>query len=158
MAEGIELRDVLDSTGVDTETANATNRGKIDITGVNGLTDAGAGDKFLADNGTYVAVEAGGGTGDGDMLTSVYDTEENGVIDNSELVNGLTVETAVPSGALFTDTIYNNTGVTIMQDKLITNNGFDRYNMNTLGVVEFCKSSASGIVYQYQALPSFCLF
>ena len=44
------------------------------------------------------------GTGDGDMLASVYDVNGNGVVDNAERVNGLTVETAVPAGAVFTDT------------------------------------------------------
>ena len=43
--------------------------------------------------------------GAGDMLKSVYDTNGNGVVDNAEKVNGLTVETAVPSGAVFTDTV-----------------------------------------------------
>ncbi len=47
-------------------------------------------------------------TGTGDMLRSVYDTNNSGVVDNSELVNGLTVLTAVPSGALFTDTTYTD--------------------------------------------------
>ena len=42
---------------------------------------------------------------DGDMTKLVYDTNSNGIVDNAETVNGLTVETAVPSGALFTDTI-----------------------------------------------------
>lgn len=42
----------------------------------------------------------------GDMLKSVYDTDNNGIVDNSEKVNNLTVETAVPSGAVFTDTTY----------------------------------------------------
>jgi len=45
------------------------------------------------------------GSGSGDMLTSVYDTNNNGVVDNSEKVNGLTVEKAVPANAVFTDTI-----------------------------------------------------
>lgn len=47
------------------------------------------------------------GAGGGDMLKSVYDTNNNGVVDNAALVNGLSVETAVPSGALFTDTTYS---------------------------------------------------
>ncbi len=51
------------------------------------------------------------GSGGGDMLRSVYDTDLSGVVDNSELVNGLTVETAVPTGALFTDTPYDDTEV-----------------------------------------------
>ncbi len=46
-----------------------------------------------------------GGGGGGDMYKATYDTTDNGVVDNSELVNGLTVETAVPVNALFTDTI-----------------------------------------------------
>ena len=42
----------------------------------------------------------------GVMTKSVYDTNNNGTVDNSEKVNGLTVETAVPAGAVFTDTTY----------------------------------------------------
>jgi hypothetical protein len=40
---------------------------------------------------------------------AIYDTTNNGIVDNAELINGLTVETAVPIGALFTDTVYNDT-------------------------------------------------
>jgi len=46
------------------------------------------------------------GTGSGDMLKSIYDTNQNGIVDNAEKVNGLTVETAVPINAVFTDTVY----------------------------------------------------
>ena len=47
-----------------------------------------------------------------DALTkAVYDTNDNGIVDDSELVNGLTVETAVPSGALFTDTTYTDSEI-----------------------------------------------
>ena len=42
----------------------------------------------------------------GDMLKETYDTNGNGTVDNSEKVNGLTVETAVPPLAEFTDTTY----------------------------------------------------
>ena len=52
-----------------------------------------------------------GSLGGGDMLKSVYDTTDNGIVDNSELVNSLTVETAVPSGAVFTDTVYDDTTI-----------------------------------------------
>ena len=48
------------------------------------------------------------GQGAGDMLKSTYDTNDSGVVDNAEKVNGLTVETAVPLGAVFTDTTYTN--------------------------------------------------
>lgn len=44
----------------------------------------------------------------GDMQKSVYDTNNSGVVDNAEKVNGLTVQTAVPIGAVFTDTIYTH--------------------------------------------------
>ena len=47
----------------------------------------------------------------GDMLKSVYDTNDNGIVDNAEKVNGLTVETAVPAGAVFTDTVYDDTAL-----------------------------------------------
>lgn len=50
-------------------------------------------------------------TGGGDMSKSTYDTGNTGVVDNAEKVNNLTVETAVPPGALFTDTIYNDTAI-----------------------------------------------
>lgn len=42
----------------------------------------------------------------GDMKKSVYDTNDNGIVDNAEKVNGLTVATAVPANAKFTDTTY----------------------------------------------------
>lgn len=44
--------------------------------------------------------------GMGDMLKNVYDTNNNGIVDNAEKVNGLTVLTAVPANAKFTDTTY----------------------------------------------------
>ncbi|MGO5359367.1 hypothetical protein ACTQYZ_08800 [Anaerofustis sp. LCP19S3_F7] len=50
--------------------------------------------------------------GSGDMLKSVYDTDGDGVVDiaenanNADKVNNLTVETAVPPDAVFTDTTY----------------------------------------------------
>jgi len=40
----------------------------------------------------------------GGMLKSIYDTDNNGIVDNAQLVNGLNVETAVPLNAVFTDT------------------------------------------------------
>ena len=49
--------------------------------------------------------------GYGDMLKSVYDSDSDGKVNsavNSDKVNGLTVLTAVPSGAKFTDTVYTH--------------------------------------------------
>jgi len=48
------------------------------------------------------------GVGVGDMLKATYDTTNNGIVDNAEKVNGKTVETNVPSGAVFTDTVYTH--------------------------------------------------
>ena len=42
----------------------------------------------------------------GMMKTDIYDKNQNDMVDNSEKVNGHTVETDVPQGAVFTDTIY----------------------------------------------------
>ncbi len=39
----------------------------------------------------------------GDMTQAVYDGNSDGVVDNAETVGGLTVLTAVPAGAVFTD-------------------------------------------------------
>ena len=64
----------------------------------------------LAD-GTRSWVEMSSGGGTGDMTKAVYDTNDNGIVDNAERVNGLTVETAVPVDAVFTDTIYDDTAV-----------------------------------------------
>ena len=44
---------------------------------------------------------------DGDMKKSIYDADNSGVVDNAEKVNNKTVETSVPSGAVFTDTTYS---------------------------------------------------
>lgn len=47
------------------------------------------------------------GAGVGDMLKSTYDKDGDGIVDNAAKVNNLTVLTAVPTGAKFTDTTYN---------------------------------------------------
>ena len=39
----------------------------------------------------------------GDMAKAVYDTDNNGIVDNAEQVNNLTVQTAVPANADFSD-------------------------------------------------------
>ncbi len=57
-------------------------------------------------------------SGTGDMLASVYDTNASGVVDNSELVNGLSVDTAVPVSALFTDTVYDASATLVDSDTL----------------------------------------
>jgi hypothetical protein len=61
------------------------------------------------------------GTGSGDMSKIVYDTNDNGIVDNSEKVNGHTVLSDVPTNAIFTDTTYSaGTGISI--DNGVINN------------------------------------
>lgn len=78
---------------------------------LNGLVGA-KGEPFTYDDFTPEQLEllkgpkGDSGEGTGDMLASVYDTNNNGVVDNAEKVNGFTVETDVPTGAKFTDTTY----------------------------------------------------
>ena len=60
---------------------------------------------------TFQVYNGADGLGAGDMLKSVYDTDGDGKVnasDNADTVNGKTVETNVPSGAVFTDTIYTH--------------------------------------------------
>ncbi|EDS73015.1 hypothetical protein ANASTE_00730 [Anaerofustis stercorihominis DSM 17244] len=54
----------------------------------------------------------------GDMRRSVYDPDGDNIVDiakqadNADTVNNLTVETAVPENAVFTDTTYNEVSIT----------------------------------------------
>lgn len=67
-------------------------------------------------NGTHTATILDGidGTGSGDMTKSVYDTNNNGIVDNAEKVNNHTVQSDVPANAVFTDTTYTaGTGIAI---------------------------------------------
>ena len=47
-------------------------------------------------------------TSDGAMQKTTYDADGDGIVDNAKKVNTHTVETDVPSGAVFTDTIYDD--------------------------------------------------
>lgn len=62
----------------------------------------------LENDKNYVTQEDLGSAGYGDMVRSVYDTNNNGIVDNAEKVNGFTVGTNVPANAKFTDTIYTH--------------------------------------------------
>lgn len=53
----------------------------------------------------------GAGTGTGDMVKANYDANDNGIVDDAERVNGHTVDSDVPAGAKFTDTVYDDTEV-----------------------------------------------
>lgn len=61
-------------------------------------------------NGTHTATILDGEDGSaasGDMKKEVYDTNNNGIVDNAEKVNNHTVEKDVPANAVFTDTTYS---------------------------------------------------
>lgn len=62
---------------------------------INGLSLVGAGN---------ITIEPGGTISTGDMLRATYDVNSNGIVDNAELVNGHSVNSDVPSNAVFTDT------------------------------------------------------
>ena len=47
----------------------------------------------------------------GDMHTDVYDINKNGIVDDAEKVNGHSVYKDVPSDAVFTDTVYDDTTI-----------------------------------------------
>jgi len=60
--------------------------------------------------------------GIGDMEKSVYDTDNDGIVDNAEKVNGYYVNCDVPSDAVFTDTTYTaGTGISISAGNVISN-------------------------------------
>ena len=48
--------------------------------------------------------------------------------------------------------------IDIIQEKMITNNGFDRYNLDTLGVTEYCPNAVAGDVYQFQNVAGVMTF
>lgn len=68
----------------------------------------------LPTNSTYwlmIAQKGQDGLGSGDMLKSVYDTNNNGIVDKSEdanTVGGFTLGMNVPAGSKLTDTIYDD--------------------------------------------------
>ena len=99
-------------------------------TGTAGTTDTytvwlDAGETVSA--GTFNVYNGADGLGAGDMLKATYDTNNSGKVDDAEKVNGLTVETAVPSGAVFTDTVYNPAATEALTNKTIDN------ILNTIG-------------------------
>lgn len=61
-------------------------------------------------NGEHTATILDGEDGSGSsggMKKEVYDTNDNGIVDNAEKVNNHTVQTDVPANAVFTDTVFS---------------------------------------------------
>ena len=103
------------ATGAKGDTGNtgATGNGIASVARTSGPGAPGTTDTYtitFTDNTTFdfTVYNGADGLGSGDMLKATYDTNNSGVVDNAEKVNGLTVLTAVPSGAVFTDTIYTH--------------------------------------------------
>lgn len=61
----------------------------------------------------------------GNMHTDVYDINKNGIVDDAEKVNGHSVYKDVPSDAVFTDTVYDDTTI----------RGQVRANMNNIDLL-----------------------
>ena len=59
-----------------------------------------------------------------DMLKTTYDTNANWIVDNAEKVNWLTVETAVPLNAKFTDTPYTDAEIKVKYENNANTNAF----------------------------------
>ena len=96
---------------ITSKTTNGAETSVMNISGVNtsfdgpvSVSNAPTSDNHVV-NKKYVD-DAMASAGMGDMLKNVYDTNNNGIVDNAEKVNGLTVLTAVPANAKFTDTTY----------------------------------------------------
>lgn len=85
---------------------------------------------------TFTVNDGLDGVGIGDMLASTYDTNNNGIVDNSEKVNGLTVKTAVPANAVFTDTVYDDTAILsaieTKQDTLVSGTNIKTVNSSSI--------------------------
>lgn len=89
---------------------NADNTAANETSHANVLVDSDAVSPVTLTNKLITQTDIGA-LGSGDMTKAVYDTTNNGVVDNAEKVNGLTVGTAVPLGAVFTDTVYDDTAL-----------------------------------------------
>ena len=96
---------------ITSKTTNGAETSVMNISGVNtsfdgpvSVSNAPTSDNHVV-NKKYVD-DAMASAGTGDMLKNIYDTNNNGIVDNAEKVNGLTVQTAVPANAKFTDTTY----------------------------------------------------
>ena len=102
-----QTRDFINANLVDAVTSDTVVKIKANAAGFSYSTD-----------GTNYTVIEGSSSGQGDMYTSVYDTDADGIVDNAELVNGHTVEADVPANAVFTDTVYDDTAVLASIDSL----------------------------------------
>lgn len=130
VADGVNNNDAVtlqQLNTVDTKAINAQNDATSAITLANNAqatadtkqTDLGLGSagQVLATNASASGTEWITINTSGDMAKSVYDSNDDGIVNaadyatNAGTVNNLTVETAVPFGAVFTDTVYDDTAL-----------------------------------------------
>ena len=126
--------------GIKGDTGNAGNGiatiAKTAGTGVSGTTDTYTITYTDTTTDTFSVYNGADGLGAGDMLKVTYDTTNNGVVDNAEKVNGLTVQTAVPSGAVFTDTTYTDAEIKTKYEANLDTNAFTDAEQTKLTGVE----------------------
>lgn len=60
---------------------------------------------------TASALQSVSGVANEAMQKKVYDADNDGIVDNAKTVDGHTVEKNVPSNAVFTDTVYNDSAL-----------------------------------------------
>ena len=97
------------------------------------------------------------GGDDNVMLKSVYDTNDNGIVDDSEKVNGLTVETAVPANAVFTDTTYTDAEIKTKYENNADTNAFSDTEKSKLAGIDtslYEEKANKGVVDGYAELDS----
>lgn len=104
--------------------------------------------------GTFNVYNGSNGQGSGDMLKSVYDIDNDGIVDNAEKVNNHTVLTDVPANALFTDTVYDDTEVrgliSAKQDTLVSGTNIKSINNTSL----LGSGNIDTEVIQYSTMPT----
>lgn len=114
------LDDKPDSSDIPTKTSDLTNDSGFINNNVANLanyytkTEVGDFSQLLTthkDSLVNAINDVASSSGNGDMLKTVYDQNDNGIVDNAEKVNNHTVEKDVPSNAVFTDTIYDDTAI-----------------------------------------------
>ncbi len=89
---------IVDGNSVDLATINTDNQNaaSVPFTPDAGLTSTDV-------QAAILEVQGNIGASSGDMLQATYDVNTDGTVDNAATVGGLTVQTAVPAGAVFTD-------------------------------------------------------
>lgn len=94
------------------------------------------------------------------MTRATYDSNGNGIVDNAEKVNGKTVDENVPSGAKFTDTVYDDTEVRGLiagvNGKIGNLAGLDTENTsNLVAAVNELVSDFAGVDEEIEKLDAF---